>query len=233
MIKGVAFDLEGTAVNVEEVHFGAFMKASEELGFSCTFETIVEEIPNALGGGDQNIAVGIRKLSHENISVEELLCKKGRYYREILSTIEIKPRLGFLEVFEQIHALGLQVSIGSLTLSEQAVVLLERSGLLQLFDPTLIVLEEDVLFHKPAPDVFLETAKRMGIKPEEQLVFEDSATGVTAATAAGSPCVAIPVYWFSQNIAQLAEVGASRIFRDWREMDVHALIENINFQTSQ
>jgi len=227
-IKGVALDLEGTVVNVENVHFDAFTQAARMLGFPCNFETIVAEIPNALGGGDRLIANGIHQLSDGKIQVEPLLCKKRELYNSILSMRQVEPRPGFPEVFEQIYNLGLPISIGSSTPFEQAATLLERSGLVRYFDSKLVVLANDVQNPKPAPDVFLETARRLGIDPKEQLVFEDSATGITAATAAGSLSVAMPVYWLPRTIAQLVEAGASRIFRNWREMNVGNLIENIN-----
>mgnify|MGYP001576059459 CR=1 FL=1 len=50
MIKGFTFDLEGVGVNVEKLHFRAFVLAAAEAGLSLTFESIVEKIPHALGG---------------------------------------------------------------------------------------------------------------------------------------------------------------------------------------
>ena len=80
---------------------------------------------------------------------------------------------------------------------------------------------------KPAPDVFLETARRMGIDPKNQLVFEDSPNGVRAAIAAGSRAIGMPVVIRGSAVAALVDAGAARIFFDWREINASALITNL------
>lgn len=229
MIKGVAFDLEGTVVNVENLHFQAFVLAAAEAGLSLIFESIVEKIPHALGGGDKRISQGIYDLSDRKMSTMEILDRKRYYYERSLEKLEsIEPRLGFKEVFSQIRKMGLNVAIGSLTPVKYAEILLRRSGLDRLFPPENVVLEKDVRALKPAPDVYLETARRLAISPSEQLVFEDSATGLIAARSAGSVAVVLPVYHFSKNLVEIIEAGAARIFWDWREINMEALIANLN-----
>lgn len=229
MIRGVAFDLEGTIVNLEEIHFQAFVLAAAEVGLSLTFESIVEKIPHALGGGDKRICQGIYDLSDGKTSVPRILEYKRYYYEqslEKLGSIELRP--GFREVFDQIRELGLGVAVGSLTPVKYANLILRRSGLDRLFPPEKVVLEINVQKLKPAPDVFLETARRLAISPSEQLVFEDSATGLIAARVAGSTVVVLPVYHFSKNLIEIIEAGATRIFWDWREINIKALISNLN-----
>lgn len=69
-------------------------------------------------------------------------------------------------------------------------LVLERSGLAALFEAT--VSSEEVARGKPAPDVFLEAARRLGVPPERCAAVEDSANGIRAAHAAGMRVVAIP-----------------------------------------
>jgi HAD superfamily hydrolase (TIGR01509 family) len=67
---------------------------------------------------------------------------------------------------------------------------LRALGIVDLFDT--IVTSEDYRRGKPSPDPFLEAALRMGVAPEQCLVFEDTATGVAAAKAAGMKYVLVP-----------------------------------------
>ncbi len=66
---------------------------------------------------------------------------------------------------------------------------LELHGLTPLFP--VVVTSEDVAFGKPAPDIFLLAAQRMGVAPERCLVFEDAPLGVEAAKAAGMQVVLV------------------------------------------
>jgi len=229
MIKGVAFDLEGTIVNLEELHFRAFIYAAAQFGLNLTLETLVARIPYALGGGDKRVSRGIAEIMCKPYYETKILSSKREYYSGLLNSLEeIEVRPGFSEVFEQIKLLGLPVAIGSLTVIEQAKIILEQSGIGQLFPKENVVFETDVKNLKPSPDVFIETARRMNIAPSEQLVFEDSATGIAAARLAGSKMVALPVYRFTDNLLGLINAGATRIFLDWREINLVSLITNLN-----
>lgn len=228
-VNGIAFDLEGTVVDLEKchLHYG-FVPAAKEFGLDIEFDDILT-IPNAIGGGDKLIAEGLSKMSGGRIDPVELLKAKMLYYNEAIAKQEIIPRRGFCDVLDIItYQLRLPVAIGSLTPSEQASVIFERSGVNKLFPRENIVLLEDVKNRKPAPDVFLETARRMGISPEEQVVFEDSGTGVQAALAAGSVPIVMPVFQTAEILEKLVRVGARRIFLSWREMNVISVLHNIS-----
>ena len=186
-IRGVAFDLEGTIVDLERYHFETFVCAAADLGVRLTVTEIFEKIPMAIGGGEQLIAEGIERLSDGKTKASEILTRKRARYEELILMLpNITPRPGFREVFNWFREQGYGCTIASLTRGSQAEVLLSRSGLDQLFDRDHVVLLEDVREKKPAPDVYLETARRRGISPEEQLAFEDSPAGVKAASKAGS-----------------------------------------------
>jgi len=230
-IKGVAFDLEGTVIDVERFHFDSFIKAAHDCGIKLDFETIVERIPYAIGGGDELIARGIELWSGRYGSglAERLLEKKQLYYDEMIKTAggDIKPRPGFNTVLKEITASGLAIAIGSLTPTDQALTLLEHAGLLETFPRERTVFKDDVENTKPAPDVYHQTAKKMGIERSEQIVFEDSVAGLEAARAVGSLGIALPVHVTPQNLMKIIEAGAKRIFMDWREMNIISLLENL------
>ena len=91
-----------------------------------------------------------------------------------------------------------------------------------------MVLRDDVTMLKPNPEVFLKTATIMGIDPRNQLVFEDSPRGVQAALAAGSRAIGMPVVIRGATVGALVNAGACRIFFDWREINLPALLDNLN-----
>jgi beta-phosphoglucomutase-like phosphatase (HAD superfamily) len=138
---------------------------------------------------------------------------------------------GFTSFLEQVHQLGLPAAIGSLTHRYDALRLAERAGLVGSVQ--VIVTLEDVENLKPAPDVFLETARRLCIKPTEQIVFEDSPNGVKAARTAGSIPIGMPVYKRPETISRLIHEGARRIFYDWRDINLVGLLESLTEECGQ
>jgi len=202
-IQGIAFDLEGTVVNVEDAHHNAHLMAMAEMGITMTLEEAIVKIPHFIGGPHEKIREEVYELSDKKHTASFYSERDGFYYEKLPKEMLIVPRSGWLEVIDNIKLRGIRVSIGSLTREDKAMHLLERSGLFDHFSREMIVLHGDVKEAKPAPDVFFETARRMGINPMHQLVFEDSPRGVQAARKAGSRAIGMPVYNIPQTLIPL------------------------------
>ncbi len=231
MIESIAYDLEGTVVDVEFAHHQGHIYAAEKVGVILTLEDCFQKLPHFMGGPDDQVAKEIAALALQNgteVSHESILENKRNHYELLLKEAEIRPRIGFLNFFNIIKYLGLECTIGSLTDREHAEVLLDRSGVGKLFGNENIVLREHVKNLKPAPDVWYETAKRAGVNPADQLVFEDSPKGIKGAAQVGAYCIGMPVYNRPDIISALVNAGAKRIFMEWDEINPAQLIENIN-----
>ncbi|OGH92845.1 MAG: hypothetical protein A2534_05205 [Candidatus Magasanikbacteria bacterium RIFOXYD2_FULL_39_9] len=226
-IQGFAFDLEGTVVNVEPAHHNAHFATAAEVGLEINSDNAFQLLPHFIGGPDIKVMEDIWALSQKKVSPGELLKRKQFHYEQLLATMDVAPRRGFRHFFNTVVDLGLSVSIGSLTPMVQARVLLDRSGVGKVIGEANIVLAEHVQNHKPAPDVFLETARRMGINPTRQLVFEDSPRGVQAAISAGSRAVGMPVYNRPEATVPLIQAGVCRLFMEWDEISVLPFLQNL------
>lgn len=224
-IKGVAFDIEGTVVNLEPAHHAAHIETAKEVGVILKdVEEAVKKVPHFIGGPDSAIAEGIWGLSDKQKSVSFILERDQYYFQKFLKETPIVPRPGFLKVLKDFQDLGMKTSLGSYTSMVHAIPYLNSSGLDRVFSRDITVLREDVKNIKPAPDVFLETARRMGVNPGEQLVFEDSPRGVAAGVAAGSVVIGMPVYNFPQAIDSLKDAGVIRVYLSWEEIDIEELL---------
>jgi len=228
MIKGIGFDFEGTVVNVEEAHHKAHLEVCQKVGLDISFDEAIKKIPHFIGGPDSSIIAEIYELGDKSLSSKEMLKLDKQFYKKYLNSLDISPRPGFLDFLETIKKKNIDYAIGSLTATEDANLLFEKTSLYEYFPKSKIVLKEHVKNLKPFPDVFLETAKRMQILPENQLVFEDSPNGVLAGKKAGSFVVGMPVYKLPNVIMPLIQNGVCRLFYDWREINVVALINNLN-----
>jgi len=119
---------------------------------------------------------------------EELAARKNAYYAELIRGITPADLLpGAAELLAELEAHGVPRAIGSA--SKNAGPVLERLGIAHRFQA--VVTGHDFTRGKPAPDVFLTAARKLGVAPAHCLVFEDAQAGIEAAHAGGMKAVGI------------------------------------------
>jgi beta-phosphoglucomutase family hydrolase len=111
--------------------------------------------------------------------------RKDRWFNEALEQQGVEAFGDGVRLVERLHELGKQIAVVSA--SENCIPVLRRAGLLHLFpvQVTGVDARELGLAGKPAPDTFLEGARRLGVEPSHAVVFEDAIAGVGAARAGG------------------------------------------------
>jgi beta-phosphoglucomutase-like phosphatase (HAD superfamily) len=100
----------------------------------------------------------------------------------------LDPVAGAGELVAELAAAGVPLAVASSSVASRVAAVLDALGLARWFPVT--VSGDEVAHGKPAPDIFLEAASRLGVDPAGCVVVEDSFNGVTAALAAGMRCVA-------------------------------------------
>ena len=106
---------------------------------------------------------------------------------------EVNARPGAVELLDGLRQMD-DVRLGLASNSPRFLVdeALRSAGFTDIFET--IVTADDVEHAKPAPDIYLLACSRLGVLPSEALALEDSASGVTAAKAAGLTCIAVPMF---------------------------------------
>jgi len=217
-ISAVAFDLDGTLVDLERFHHGALLRAAEDVGVVLTWAQALDRLAHFIGGPDARVAAEVASLAPAGVSAAEVLAAKRRYFSSMVGAAgRIDPRAGVRKVLDRLAGRGLPLAVGTVTERETALGILDRAGLLTVFGEGAVVTGSDVPRLKPAPEVYQETARRLGVPPAEQLVFEDSVTGMTAARSAGSPLVALPTGRDGDYLAAAAACGAAASFPAWHD----------------
>lgn len=240
-IGGIALDFEGPVVDLErEGHHAAHRAAGKDAGIELSHEEGLELVPNMIGGPGSLIAQQFYDLMLQRgitpkLTPEEILERQREHFNRFLEDIRngtqpLDVRPGFPEALQTFRSLGLKVMVGSSTESKQFWLYWRTANLSAFFNESDVVLADRAsgIRHKPEPDIFLKTAKRMGVDPSEQLVIEDSTRGAKAGVAAGSMVVGMTVYDLPAAIKPLYDVGAVRVFCDWREVNWGNLIANLN-----
>jgi beta-phosphoglucomutase family hydrolase len=190
--EGVIFDCDGTLVDSMPIHYLAWNETMRSVGL--VFE---EDRFYALGGmpTDRIIAMLAKEQNKDVDPKETALRKEAAFFEKmhLLEPIEI-----IVDVARKLRG-SKPIAVASGGFRSVVQQQLNHVGILDWFD--VLVCAEDTKRHKPEPDVFLESAKRLGIRPEKCLVFEDADLGVEAAKRAGMACLDVRDYFVSKRIA--------------------------------
>lgn len=182
----VIFDLDGTLVDSEPHYYEAGRLALAEYGVP-DFSWADHEA--YVGISTQETVADWKRRYALRAPVEELLAVKNRHYLELARTsARAYPRMR--EFVERLAGEGVPLAVASGSSAEAISTILERTGLAAQL--RTVVSADEVERGKPAPDVFLEAARRLGADPADCVVLEDAAPGAAAAHAAGMRCIAIP-----------------------------------------
>lgn len=187
MIRGFLFDLDGVLVDTAQYHFLAWQRMAAELGIHFS-EAENEQLKGVSRAESLNriLAWGGKTLT--DAEKQHWMALKNEGYLELVRGMPADDYLpGAHEFLRASRAAGIKVALGSA--SKNAPLILERLGWIPLFDA--LVDGNVVTASKPDPEVFLEGARRLGLKPEECVVFEDSEAGVEAARRGGMKVVGI------------------------------------------
>ena len=186
-IKACIFDLDGVLVDTAQYHFLAWKRLADMLGIEFT-ESDNERLKGVsrMASLDIILSLGKRELPEgEKLRLAEL---KNGWYREYLAALDESALLpGVRDFLIGCKALGLSIAVGSASKSAREV--LESTGILGLFDA--VVDGNAPVPPKPAPDIFLVAAEKLGVRPQETVVFEDAAAGIEAALAGGMAAVGV------------------------------------------
>jgi beta-phosphoglucomutase len=176
-LRALIFDLDGVIADTNAPHFASWERLSqdESIPFSRAVYTRMMGLPRR---GCLDVFLNGQPVNEE--TAQEFLSRKNAYFLELLDQFtpdDTAP--GVRELIEEARAAGLKVGLGSSSANAKRV--LRTLDLYDLFDA--IGDGTTVSRHKPAPDIFLWTASRLGVTAAQAIVFEDSTAGVQAGRA--------------------------------------------------
>ena len=184
MINTVIFDMDGVLTDSEPIISTASIRGLKEYGVNAK----PEDFHPFVGTGDDRYIGGVAELHGKKYS-PDMKRRVYEIYLDILPSM-IKPFPGVHDLIRKLKALGAGMAVASSSDRIKVEATLKAIGIpLDTF--RVIIVGDDVAKKKPAPDIYLVTAKKMKVKPENCCVVEDAISGVTAAKAAGMRCVAV------------------------------------------
>lgn len=181
----VIFDLDGVLADSEPWWNQIDAKLLAEHGVSYRGEYH----RNVLGVSYRLAVEFYKNAFHISASVEELMRRRGE-----IATDFFANRVGLFPsaktTLEQLREMKLHLAVATSSVSASARPFLDRTGIRSLF--SVVVTGDEVQQGKPHPDIYLRTAKKLGISPEACLVVEDALAGIAAGKAANMRVAAIP-----------------------------------------
>jgi len=199
-MKGVIFDWDGVVIDSSAQH-------------EKSWELLAEEIQKPLPPGhfkagfgkkNQEIIPNLLCWSDDPEEIRRLGERKEELYRELVREQGVSVLPGARELLVALQKASIPRSVGSSTPRSNLDAIFAATGLGELF--TEVVSADDVTNGKPAPDVFLLAASRLGFEPADCLVIEDAHVGIEAARRAGMKVLAVAT---TNPIEELRQATAS------------------------
>ena len=180
----VLWDVDGVIIDSAEQHRAAWEELARLEGLPYSDEAFWP----TFGMRNADVVPCSIRVAGPPERVAALGERKEAIYRELLAQ-EAKALPGAKELMAGLHAAGYRQALGSSAPERNIALIVELLGLGQWLEAT--VSGESVAHGKPAPDIFLAGAERLGVAPERCLVIEDAVAGVQAAHAGGMRCLAV------------------------------------------
>lgn len=209
------FDWDGVILDSSKHHEESWERLAKEEG------KILPEGHFLRGFGRRNVEImrDLLQWSDDLQEIQRLSLRKEELYREVVEDWGIQSLPGVRTWLERLEQAGVPCVIGSSTEQKNVRLGLRLLGLESFFQTA--VTAEHVQRGKPAPDVFLQAAEKVGIDPRRCVVFEDAPSGVEAARAAGMKVVGVTtthpgghLEGVDREVARLDELKTSEL-SDW------------------
>ena len=184
-IRGVIFDMDGVLTNSEPLIRAAAMAMFREMGLVVR----PEDFTPFVGTGENRYIGGVAEQYGWPLEIASAKKRTYEIYLELVPS-QLEPFPGACEVVRMCRAAGLKTAVASSADLIKIEANLRKIGL----PPeswNAIASGDAIARTKPAPDIFLAAAIRLGLEAQECVVVEDTVHGIEAAHAAGMRCVAV------------------------------------------
>ncbi|HUU55418.1 MAG TPA: HAD family phosphatase [Armatimonadota bacterium] len=220
-LQAVLFDMDGLIVDTEPIHFQAFRNYMKRHGVEMPESMMADFI----GFPESDNLRDLKAKYHLDVPLDEMVAERRAIYLDLVRTLPLRVFPGFWEFSAAAKQRGLEQGVVSSAPGEQVKVVLSR-----LFEGRSdgppgsyfdgIVTGDDIERNKPAPDIYLKGAERLGVPPARCLALEDSPPGVQSAVEAGMTVVVIPNEYtegldFPGAAVVVPSLDAAKQYLDW------------------
>jgi len=187
--RAVVFDMDGLLLDTETLWHSAEVDLFRRHGGEFTWDDKMAVIGTSYDFTARYFADRLGQPHERGRALVEEMTEL--MYTQVQRSVAARP--GAVELVNRLRAMdGIRLGVASNSPRRLVDAALASAGLTDAFEA--IVTSDDVAHPKPAPDIYLRACELLGVAPTEALALEDSASGVTAAKAAGLTCIGVPQY---------------------------------------
>lgn len=206
------FDMDGTLLDNNRYHLKAWRTFLGRHGVALSDEEYLTRVSGV------NSAETIRRVLGKELSdqdVQRLQAEKESQYRSYI-TGHLEPVAGLTGFLDEMRKAGIPMGVATSAPEENIAFTLEGLGVADYFG---VVTGADMVRRaKPDPEIFIVTARRLGVSPRACIIFEDSVSGLEAARAASMRIVALRTAHTTQELK-----GADLLIDDYRGLELPTL----------
>lgn len=225
-MKGVIFDFNGTMFLDSHLHEQAWFHMIRK--YAAASITDEEIFTNIHGRTNSEILRHFINKELTKEDVQKLSDEKESLYRELCMQNEKDLVLtkGLAEALDHLKAQDLPRTIATATVKENVSFYFDVFNLNRWFDFETVTFDDGSFPGKPAPDIFLIAAKKLGLQPNECLVIEDAFSGLTAAKKAGiGTVIAIDPFGKNRETFEQNKLGSGGIIQDFTNFQELLLVK--------
>lgn len=190
----VIFDMDGTLLDTQKTYIPAW----EQSGLNQGKSGLGRHMPQVCGMNCEGWSRYVLD-RYPDMDIDKFNEDVLKY---VTDNMTVKFKEGAKELLEFLKDSGIKVGLASGSSEETVDHHLKEVGAKDYFDA--LVAGNEVACGKPAPDIFLLAAERLGVKPEDCFVFEDSANGIRAGYNANMKCIGVPdIVEFDDEVKKL------------------------------
>lgn len=187
-LLGAIFDCDGLLADTETPDYEAWRQIYEAQGLHFPIEIWAQGVGAAKGHDLNDWHAALAEHIGRNYDRAAVHQQRFDFYHTAIG--KLTPMPGVLALLDTLDAAGIPCAVASNSERPWVDRILNITGLTGRFQT--IATSDEVAHPKPAPDVYLLAAQRLGIPPQHCAAFEDSPRGLAAAHAAGMYTVAVP-----------------------------------------
>ena len=174
-IKAVLFDMDGVIFDTERIYLEEWIEIFNKYGYKMTKEIYLP----CMGTGRVHIKKRFKEIFGQDLPIEQMYIEKDAMLSEAVSNGKIPIKMGAIEILDFLRDNNIKIALATSARKERLLMQLDSAKIKDKFDA--LVCRDDVKNLKPDPEIFLQAAERLNVKPEECIVIEDSEAGIKAA----------------------------------------------------